>query len=184
MNEDSDIKIFDPGQKGSGDSDVLNMVELIDHHRRNGNVGRARKLGVTLAKVAMHVQPSEELDDAFLGPDVYPEVGVLVLFCAESALNYFLPATQLSAIAISSLHETLGDTHSELYKNIVESPAYSFYYLSVRKGGENVSQSIGETFAMLCRREGDPEFIACGKRVYETVLKEVEKKTKEAGFED
>ncbi len=183
--DDSDIKIFTPASHADKDNDILDLVESIDHHRRNGNVARARKLGKNLVKVALQ----ENVMDGFSGPEfrtpeVTTEIGVLLLFSTEAALNYFLPTAQLSAIAISSLHEAMESQESEFFKNVVESPAYSLYYLSIRKGGEDVARSIGESFAKLCQHPDSETFIAEGKRIYELAVNEVEKDVLEAGFKD
>lgn len=183
--EDNDIKIFNPEKNKKADAEMLEMVEALDHHRRNGNAGRARKLGKDLAKLALNDELKDSLtDEGFLSSDVITEVGVLLLFSTEAALNYFLPTTQLSAIAIASLHDKLGQAESEFYKNVIESPAYSFYYLSIRKGGADVASDIGEAFAMLCRHEGDQKFIEEGKHIYNMVIREVEKDIKKANFQD
>jgi len=182
-NDDSDIKIFNPSSKDDRDHDILNLVESIDHHRRNGNILRARKLGQKLSEIAMEPETMDELlAGGFESPEDITEAGVLLLFSTEAALNYFLPTTQLSAIAISSLHECLDETKSEFFTNVVESPAYSFYYLSVRKGGEDVDRNIGEAFAMLCHHEGDETYIEKGKAIYNMALHEVEKDVRNADF--
>lgn len=183
--EDSDIKIFTPEQQKRTDNDILDLVESIDHHRRNGNVARARELGKDLVKVALR----ENVMDGFAGEEfrtleVTTEIGVLLLFSTEAALNYFLPNAQLSAIAISSLHEAMESQESEFFKNVVESPAYSLYYLSIRKGGEDVARSIGESFAKLCKKPDSEAFIEEGKRIYEMAVNEVEKDVLAKGFQD
>lgn len=184
-NEDSDIKIFGSSKEPTdSDNDVLQLVQSIDHHRRNGNVGRARKLGKDLADTAILEESEADMNDVTLSNDVITEIGVLLLFSVEAALNYFLPTTQLSAIAIDSLHHKLGTTKSDFYKNVIESPAYSFYYLSVRKGSADVSDDIGSAFAMLCKHEGDPVYIEKGKHIYNSALKEVYDDVTAAGFEE
>lgn len=184
FHEDSDIKIFNSSKADETESEVLNLVESMDNDRKNGNFTKANKLGTTLARLAVDEETKKELG-AFLfeDPDLYCQVGVLLLFSTEAALNYFLPSTQLSTIAIMALHNALCDVEDVWYKDVLESPAYSFYYLSIRKGTDNVPLAIGESFAMLCKHEGDEQFITAGTNLYLSVLKEVEKDVLAADFQ-
>ncbi len=181
--EDSDIKIFKPSKEANTDGGVLSFVEGMNHHRQNGNVDKAKALGQDLANMAFEEGQNKNLsDDIFMSGDIFPQVCALILFSTEAALNYYLPSQQLSTIAINSLHETLGSHNLPIYEQIISSPAFSFYYLSVRKGGSDIPYDIGEAFAMLCRRENDANFIDEGKRLYTMVLKVVENKIIETKF--
>ena len=88
----------------------------------------------------------------------------------------------VSTIAIATLHNQLEDFKSKVYRDVYESSAYSFYYLSIRKGSDNVSRSIGEAFAMLCQKEGNVDFRREGCTIYKTVMNEVEELVKKANF--
>lgn len=173
--EDSDIKIFKPSKQIDKDGGVLASVEGMNHHRQNGNVDKAKELGTKLADLAFDAKNKDLIsDDIFLSQDIFPQVCALVLFSAEAALNYYLPSQQLSAIAINSLHEVLSSKKLPVYDTLMSSPAFSFYYLSVRKGGTDIPGDIGDAFAMLCRHEEDKVFIEEGKKLYNKVLEIVE----------
>ncbi len=185
--EDDDIKIFTsdktitPGT--DVDAEVLNTVEQIDHDRQNGNTNKARVMGKHLAKLFLdEVEKSEERDPALNTGEILQQIGVLFLFSAETAFNVFFPSPTLAAIAITAMHDQLEDRKSKLYRDVYESSAYSFYYLSLRKAEANVSQKIGESFAMLCQHDDDPLFIREGSSIYNKVLAEVENEVKRAKF--
>ncbi len=181
--EDNDIKIFSSKKSDASDNDILSMVENLNEQRQNGNTQKAESLGYALATVAFSDETKAEIaDPRFFAPETYAQLGVLFLFSAEAALNYFLPSAQLSTIAITALHKQLGEMESEFYKNVMESSAYSFYYLCVRKGGEDVATDIGKTFAMLCKQEGNEDYINQGRNLYNMVLHEVEKEVTSLAF--
>lgn len=180
--EDSDIKIFKPSEKSAKDGDVLSFVEGMNYHRQNGNVEKAKELGTKLAGNSFEKNLKESLDSVFLSDEFFHQVCALVLFSTEAALNYFLPSQQLSTIAINALHESLSSKKLEFYDSIINSPAFSFYYLSVRKGGTDIPKDIGEAFAMLCRKENDSHFIEEGSKIYSAILDFVEKEISEARF--
>lgn len=178
IQSDADMKIF--GQENAvsenekADSDMLRQLEALDHHRQNGNVQKARNLGRRLAEIVLDEETKAEIGDTdFAEGKLLVKTGVLALFSTEAALNFYLPSAQLSTIAITEMHRLLAKTGSPLYEKIMESPAYSFYYLSIRKGGDDVSTEIGKAFAMNCRHEDEEKYIAEGKYIYERVQKEV-----------
>lgn len=182
--DDSDIKIFVPRARQE-ESDVLDLVESMTRNRHNGNIAKAENLGHRLASVAFTDNTKGELHDSlFLEPLYYQQVCLLMLFAAETAVNYYLPVPQLSTIAITTMHQDLEQLETEIYHNVVESSAYSFYFLSVRKGNIDTLEDIGRTFAMLCQKENDPAFISEGRFIYDLVLKEVAKDIEKAAFQD
>ena len=182
--DDSDIKIFEPSDKSEKDSDILACVEGMNHHRQNGNVDKAKVLGIFLAEDAFDDKRKDLVDEIFLSKEIFPQVCALMLFSTEAALNYYLPSQQLSAIAINSLHEKISEQSSPIYEDVMNSPAFSFYYLSVRKGGSDIPRDIGEAFSMLCRHEGEDLFIEEGKKLYNMMLEFVQAKIFQIEFAD
>ena len=53
-----------------------------------------------------------------------------------------------------------------------ESGAFSFYYLCFRDGRQ-VAQRVGETFAALCGRKEDAEYVQMGRELYIRFLGQV-----------
>ena len=181
LNEDRDMKIFGAPDAAS-DDEFLRQIEALDHHRQNGNVQKARALGKKLYTIVVDEETKREIGDPdFLVGKLYVKTGVLALFSTEAALNRYLPSAQLSTIAIAEMHRLLAKTGSEVYDKVMESPAYSFYYLNVRKGGD-VATDVGKAFAMHCRHEGDEKFIAEGKYIFERVDVEVRRQIEKMDF--
>ena len=182
--EDDDIKIFG-SENTEADAEFLRQIESLDHHRQNGNVEKAHALGKKLYTIIVDEETKLEIGDKdFAEGKLLIKTGVLALFATEAALNMYLPSAQLSTIAISEMHRLLAKTDSPVYEKVMESPAYSFYYLSIRKGGADVSEEIGKAFAMNCRHEGEEKYIAEGKYIYERVTREVRRQIDKIGFAD
>lgn len=181
--EDSDIKIFG-APENENENEFLQQIEALDHHRQNGNMQKARALGVQLYELATRdMDKASYRDPDFSEGKLLIKAGVLSLFSTEAALNMYLPSTQLSTVAISEMHRLLAKTESPVYAKIMESPAYSFYFLSIRKGGD-VAGEIGKAFAEHCRHEGEEKYIAEGRYIYETVTQEVQKQIDRMDFAD
>ena len=118
----------------------------------------------------------------FLSKKSYIRV-LTAVFYRMNSFTRFVPLfcflrKQLSII----IFEALGKKNLEFYDSVVSSPAFSFYYLSVRKGGTDIPKDIGEAFAMLCRKESDPFFIGEGSKIYSMVLDFVEAEISDAHF--
>lgn len=180
VNNDSDVKIFKTSKKQESDTDILKTVEVLDINRKNGNLRKAKELGIIIADSEWVI-----INDLF-GKEketvVKQQIGVLLMFSTEAALNYFLPSTQIAAIAIGSFHDRISEYDPSLYETVMESPGFSFYYLNIRKCQEDVPKAIGKAFAMLGQHDGDEAYIEKGKEVYTLALKNVEKKISEIDF--
>ena len=183
LHDDSDIKIFGAPEEES-DTEFLRQIEALDHHRQNGNVAKARALGSKLYTIVMDEDTKAEIKDPDFGEGkLLVKTGVLALFSTEAALNLYLPSSQLSTIAISEMHRLLQKTDSPVYAKIIESPAYSFYYLTLRKGGD-ISEEIGKAFAEHCRHDGEEKYIAEGKYIFDRVTEEVRRQIDKMDFAD
>jgi hypothetical protein len=183
--EDSDVKIFDPSKKDDSPNDVMSYVEGMAHHRQNGNVDKAKELGVEMALAIYDEDQSSKLsDEIFLSAEIFPQLCALMLFSTEAAFNYYLPSPQLSAIAINAFHEVMSRSNLPVYDEIMAGPEFSFYFLSVRKGGEHTAEDIGKVFAMLCKHKDDQKFIDEGTRLYLMTLNEIQQKITDMKFEN
>lgn len=181
IREDSDMKIFG-APESEADAEFLRQIEALDHHRQNGNMEKARDLGRKLYDiVAADSARNNPRDPDFTEGKLLIKAGVLALFSTEAALNMYLPSTQLSTVAITEMHRLLAKTNSPIYEKIMESPAYSFYFLTIRKGGD-VAGEIGKAFAEHCRHEGEEKYIEEGRYIYETVNTLVQKQIQAMDF--
>lgn len=182
--EDDDVKIFQSSCYEL-DEDFPRQVADLNHQRQTGNLKKANELGDKLfAIIEQEGVPFSDLNPEFREGKMPVKVGVLAMFAMEAALNIYLPSTQLSTITIAKIHQLLADAHSPVYEKVLESPAYSFYFLSLRKGGEDGLEDIGKAFAEHCRHEGDEKYIAYGRHIYETIQTEVQHQIQLMGFAD
>ena len=69
------------------------------------------------------------------------------------------------------------------YSNIANGAAYTFYYLAVQKGGD-ISENIGEAFAMLCSVKNKDSFVLAGKTVWNIAVDIIEKEIEKADIQE
>ena len=173
-NEDRDVKVFYPSaeKKRNSEKDILEIAEILDNQRSNGNLLLARKLGEHLA--AIKPENAGELDGIDLekaGIDVDKlesnvlyQIRVLMTFAAQITLHSVLPSV-LSSEAVNIMYNKMRDKSEAFYDNLTDGTSFSFYYLAIRKG-INIEENIGKNFAMLCGDEDEEELINLGKTVY------------------
>ena len=171
MFDDEDIKIFG-GPKIENEADVLiRIVEIMKKQRANGNMDRAKDLGI---KIARQIYSPENINstvaDAIKGykdnEDVYEQIKMLVTFAAEAQIHLLLEKYSVSTMAVNSLYDELITLDEDLYDNITN--AFTFYYLELRKGGD-VSALLGKRFAKLCGDGSNEELITLGSEIFTTI---------------
>lgn len=176
--DDSDIKIFNDGNKKSDSFDEVSVIAEMTKQRSNGNIDRAKKLGRHLANIfvdepnLLHMLESEVGELNFDG-DIMYQIKVLLVFTAEYCINHSLHAPLLANTAVNSMYETVSSKAFEFYDRLDDAAEYSFYYLAVRKG-INISANIGLSFAMLCGKEKDKYFTELGTKLFEVTKNEIE----------
>lgn len=175
--EDNDIKIFTKPEK----NDTVNEEELfkeMNTQRVNGNTSKAKKLGKHLSSIFIDEKSLLSSLENEIGSLNYPDqiiyqIKILMFFTAEFLINRKLPNNLLKITAINVLYDSIKDDASQFYKEFSDGVEYSFYYLAIKK--ENNIDEIGNTFAMVCRKEKDTEFINLGKQIFTVVAHEIEK---------
>lgn len=187
--DDSDMKIFG-GQAESdaaGAAEVQQLAQEMKRQRLNGNSARAKRVGARLAAIAPGGENedsrdlSDVLGETLPAPYVMYQIRVLLIFTAESYIHRLLPTSFLATTAINALYDTLIENEPRFYDNISDGAAFTFYYLRLRSGG-NIDRGIGESFAMLCDREDDEEFIDLGSNVYRYIRRKMEEFIAEEEF--
>lgn len=159
--------------------------DSVMRHRANGNIDKAHKLGATLATIAptdggdgIFVNLKDHLSQKFFVPDILYQIRVLLVFACETILQMELPSELLSTTAIASMYTALEKDMPGFYSNIANGAAFTFYYLAIQKGGD-ISENIGEAFAMLCAVKNKDSFVLAGKTVWNIAVdiigKEIEK---------
>lgn len=188
---DNDIKIY------GGDSDInricANMAsayEAINFHRSNGNLQKARDLGERLATLSpsddtdgIHIDLSDDLPAKFRSQDIMYQIKVLLVFAAETLLQTEIETEMLATTAINAMHDKIRRDTPVFFKNISDGAAFTFYYLAIKKGGD-ITENIGEAFAMLCNVQKNKEgFINAGKTVWKIAAQEITKEITAVNFE-
>lgn len=176
--EDNDIKIFN-SSKSDDKIDEIALIAEMEEQRGNGNIDKARKLGNYLAAIFVNDEALLRDLEPVLGDTDFPEpilfqVKILMFFAAEYCINSSLPKMILKNTAVNALYDSIRDEASKFYKEFSDGAEYSFYYLAIRKGS-NIINDIGASFSMLCGKEKDEHFTLLGEKIWEVILKEVEK---------
>ena len=160
--------------------------ETVMRNRANGNIDKAHKLGATLATIAptgegdgIFVNLRDHLSPKFFVQDILYQVRVLLVFACETLLQIELPSELLSTTAIASMYDAMEKDMPGFYSNIANGAAFTFYYLAIQKGGD-ISENIGEAFAMLCSVKNKDSFVLAGKTVWNLAVDIIEKEIEKA----
>jgi len=185
--DDSDVKIFGSGKATSDTGDLVELASLLDRHRRNGNIAKAKQLGNRLATLAPEHASGIDLSvltgNVQVIPSVLYQIRVLLVFAAQTTVHKKLPLAILSSSAVNAMYDSLIENAQGFYDNISDGAAFTFYYLSLRKGN-NVALEIGERFAMLCGMEGNETYAQMGARIYTLAVGLIEEIIDEFEFAD
>lgn len=169
--EDNDIKIFG-GSKIENEADVLiRIVEIMKKQRANGNMERAKDLGVTIARQIYSPENisssvKEAIEQYKSDDEIYEQIKMLVTFAAEAQIHLLLEKYSVSTMAVNSLYDELIKLDEDLYDNITN--AFTFYYLELRKGGD-VPALLGRRFAKLCGNGDDENLVKLGGEIFTSI---------------
>lgn len=187
--EENDVKIYQSKSERIGMNVNLNSdFDSINAHRSNGNLEKAKQLGQRLATITpsldgdgIIVNFKDILPQKYLSQDILFQIKVLMVFAAEAFLQVDVPVTILATTAINSLHDSLRKNSPGFHKNISDGTAFTFYYLAMKKGGD-LSENMGEAFAMLCNVKNKEGYIEAGKTVWNIAVDVVENEIANADF--
>lgn len=168
MCEDKDIKIAGnrPSESVKEHAEAEKVAEEFGREKQNGNIDRARALGVEMAGELIRVG-----EEASFGADISGNFQlslqrkILLAFSATVTFEKYCVSSVAARTAHSVFYNTLQDTLPDLYHELSDTSAFSFYYLAYRRGSE-VERRIGQTFAMLCSHDGDPVYQELGEALY------------------
>lgn len=174
--DDKDIKIFVSKSKKDAD-DSIALISEMNAQRSNGNTEKAKKLGKELSARFLDTEQLRSSLEAEVGPLDYSEkiifqIKILMFFTAEFCINRLLPNTLLKSTATNTIYDSIMKNAGEFYEEFSDGVEYSFYYLAIKK--EDIISSVGKTFAMVSRKEGNEEFEKLGSEIFKVVAKEVE----------
>ncbi len=188
---ENDVKIYvSKKEMNRSASEFSGNFDAVMHHRANGNIDKARRLGAALATIAptsdgdgIFVNLKDHLSPKFFVQDILYQIRVLLVFACETILQIELPSELLSTTAISSMYHAIEEGTPGFYSNISNGAAFTFYYLAVQKGGD-ISENIGEAFAMLCSVKNKDSFVLAGKTVWNIAVDIIEKEIEKADIQE
>lgn len=183
LSEDYDIKIYSGKDKSnSGNTDSYSDENEYNREKSNGNINRAKNLGHAVAEEFVAACRKDELT-LFQDDSEQPVTQRILLlsFTVMAGLERFCPNMTLANTARGAFFDKLYELDKELFEKSSDTGAFSFYYLSFRRGND-VERRVGQTFAMLCLHDGDPIYQELGEALYCWFFSLVGKMVKNAGF--
>ncbi len=186
---ENDVKIYhSKSELNKSGSDLSSAFDAVIVHRTNGNLDKARILGESLATITpsangdgIIVDLKDHLAPKYFAPDILYQIKVLLVFACETLLQIEIPVSVVSTTAITAMHNKIKELSPGFYANISNGAAFTFYYLAVQKGGD-LSENIGEAFAMLCSVKNKEGFVNAGKTVWNIAVDLIEKEIEKADF--
>lgn len=185
---ENDVKIYN--SKTDLDKSACEITKALDEvmtHRINGNIDKARKLGERLATITPRgedgiiVDLKDHLAPRYFVQDILYQIKILLVFACETVLQLEIPVSIVTTTAIATMYESIEKKSPGFYDNLKNGAAFTFYYLAVQKGG-NLSENIGEAFAMLCSVKNKEGFVNAGKTVWNIAVDIIEKEIEKADF--
>ena len=188
---DNDVKIYkSKSELNKNGNDLSIAFDAVLTHRANGNIDKAVKLGSILGTISpsnqgegITVDLKEHLAQRYFAPDILYQIKVLLIFACETLLQIEIPVSVVSATAITAMYDKIKVTSPGFYDNISNGAAFTFYYLAIQKGGD-ISENIGEAFAMLCSVKNKEGFVKAGKTVWNLAVDIIEKEIDKAEFKE
>ena len=188
---DSDVKIYhSKSELNKSGNDLSVVFDAVIAQRTNGNIDKARKLGEILATITptgsgegIIVDLKDHLAPRYFAPDILYQIKVLLVFACETVLQVEIPVSIVTTTAIATMYENIEKKSPGFYDNLKNGAAFTFYYLAVQKGG-NLSENIGEAFAMLCSVKNKDSFVLAGKTVWNIAVDIIEKEIEKADIKE
>ncbi len=184
MSNDFDMKIVGevPVGESKKEASLYSDTTEYDTEKQNGNLKRAETLGKKLAEDFIFNINSDSL---MLGEEESEQLNLqkilLLSFTVMAGLEKFCPNITLANAARSRFFDELLRLDENLAKKSSDTGAFSFYYLSFRRGND-IERRIGQTFAMLCLHDGDPIYQELGEAIYCWFFSNVERQVQNVGF--
>jgi hypothetical protein len=164
--DDSDIKIAGMEPKTDDDNEAKTEAIELQRQRENGNIAKAAEVSKVLCRkfiAADGVSPFG--NDSEETPEVKTERRLLLAFTVVTTTEKIVSSTILRDIIVNKFYDDLKTAIPDFYEEFKKSGSFSFYTLCIRRGSET-EKLIGETFAMLCSKEGDPVYSEFGSALY------------------
>ena len=182
MNDDKDMKIV-----GRQEEIAELMPNICELDRQSANLEKARRLGQSLASELVAAPEKYGFDIIAAQTDGDSAVNllqqrILLAFAVSVGLESFSVSPLVARTALSVFYNTLKRINYEFYEDINNSGSVSFYYLAKRRGID-VERRIGQTFAMLCGKDGNGVMCELGETLYCRFLASVKQHIIDIGLE-
>ena len=186
---ENDVKIYQSKAQRLGVRvNLTDDFDNVNRQRANGNLEKAKQLGENLSRLTpsmdgegLQVNLQDILPKKYLSQDILYQIKVLLVFEAEALLELSIPVPVLATTAINSLHDALRESAPGFHKNISDGAAFTFYFLAMKKSGD-ISQNIGEAFAMLCNVKNKEGFVEAGRSVWNLAANIIQGEIRKADF--
>lgn len=187
---ENDVRIYvSKKEMNKSAAEFAGNFDAVMRQRANGNIDKARRLGEVLATIAptddgdgIFVNLRDHLSPKFFVQDILYQIRVLLVFACETLLQMELPTELLSTTAIASMYNAMEKDMPGFYSNIANGAAFTFYYLALQKSGD-ISENMGNAFAMLCSVKNKDSYVLAGKTVWNIAVDIIEKEIEKAGIE-
>jgi len=182
VNDDKDMKIV-----GRQEEIAELMPNICELDRQSANLEKARRLGQSLASELVAAPEKYGFDIIAAQTDGDSAVNllqqrILLAFAVSVGLESFSVSPLVARTALSVFYNTLKRINYEFYEDINNSGSVSFYYLAKRRGID-VERRIGQTFAMLCGKDGNGVMCELGETLYCRFLASVKQHIIDIGLE-
>lgn len=171
--DENDVKIAGSHPSRSiarADNDALSANQVEKEHE---NISRAHLLGASLAESVIKAQDDlgiiSEDDDAV---DTRLQSRLLLCFAVATGLDKYCVSNIAARTALNGFYNSLKRLDSGFYDDLNSTGAFSFYYLAVRRHTD-IERRIGQTFAMLCSKDGSSVYQELGEALYFTYMEQV-----------
>ena len=182
MFDDYDMKIVGEAPNETAEQELFSDNAEYQKEKQNGNIARAKELGNVLAKEFVSVCKKDELTISENDSEaLFIQKVLLLSFTVMAGLEQFCPNMSVANTARAAFYDKLFALDKEIFEKSSDTGAFSFYYLSFRRGTE-VDRRVGQTFAMLCSHDGDPIYQELGEALYCWFLSVIEGKVSAANF--
>ena len=165
MFDDRDIKIAGshPSQEIRKTPSEEDVSPELRQAMADGDIERARRLGERMAQKLLAAD-EEKIFSLNESADLLQRRNLLA-FTATTSFDRFCKNRTIAAVAYGAFYDHVKRCSEKTYFEMSDTGIFSFYYLALRRGGD-VERRMGQTFAMLCGKDGDPVYQEVGEAVY------------------
>lgn len=161
---DDDIKIAGENPSSSLKSEDNDAVyRELDSAKKSGSLEKAKQLGKALANKILH--PDEDLTLGMDENEIPVQRANLLAFTAAVVFEKRCSNSVISTAARRAFFDEIKAENRAFYDALSDEGVFSFYYLAYRRGGD-VVRRIGQTYAMLCGKDGDALYQELGEALY------------------